>query len=117
VFEKLRILLQKKISFQVSDEIGNIKLIGYGCKMTKGGSATSEQALQTTLGPVPSAASTSSAPTIDTLLQDQITLKRKIAEVKQALTKKKALNAKRHEDLLSALLTLTAKFPPPPSST
>ena len=53
---------------------------------------------------------------IDTLLQDQITLKGEIAEVKQVLTEEKALNAKRHEDLLSALLALTTKFPHPPSS-
>jgi len=85
--------------------------------VTKGGSTTSEQGLQTQLGPVPSEASTSSAPTIDTLLQDQITLKGEIAEAKQVLTKEKTLNAKCHEDLLSVLLALTAKFLPPPSST
>ena len=85
--------------------------------VTKGGSVTSEQALQTPLGPVPSEASTSSTPTIDTLLQEQITLKGELAEVKQVLIEKKALSAKRHEDLLSALLTFTAKFPHPPSST
>jgi len=84
--------------------------------VTKSGSATSEQGLQTPLGPIPSEASASSASTIDTLLLDQITLKGKIAEVRQALTEENALNAKRHEDLLSALLALIAKFPPPPSS-
>ena len=99
----------------MSDEIGNSTLIGCGFTVTKGGSATSEQELQTPLGPIPSEASTSSALTIDTLLQEQITLKGEITEVKQALTEEKALNAKRHEDLLSVLLNLIAKFPPPPS--
>jgi len=57
-------------------------LIGCSFKITKGSSPTSEQGLQTPLGPIPNEASTSSAPTIDTLLQDQITLKGEIAEVK-----------------------------------
>ena len=92
-------------------------MIGCGFKVTKGGIATLEQGLQTPLSPVPNEASTSSAPTIDTLLQDQITLKGEISEVKHVLTEEKALNAKRHEDLLSALLALTAKFSPPPSAT
>ena len=82
VFEKLGISLQKRVGFQVSDEIGNCTLIGYGFKVTKGGSATSEQGIQIPLGPVPSEASTSSPPTIDTLLQNQIRLKGEIAEVK-----------------------------------
>jgi len=88
-----------------------------GFKVTKGGSVTSEQGLQTPLGPVLNEAFTSSAPTIYTLLQDQITLKGEITEVKQALTEENALNTKYHEDLLSALLALTAKFPHPSSST
>ena len=117
VFEKLEIPLKKRIGFQVGDEIGNSTLIGCGFKMIEGCSATSEQRLPTPLGPVPSEASTSSAPIIDTLSQDQITLKGEMAEVKQALTEENALNAKHHENLLSALLVLTAKFPPPPSST
>ena len=37
-------------------------------------------------------------------------MKGEIAEVKQTLTEEKALNAKRHEDLLSVLLALTAKI-------
>jgi len=42
MFEKLGIPLQKRIGFQVSDEIGNSTLIGCDFKVTKGGSATSE---------------------------------------------------------------------------
>ena len=52
VFEKLEIPLQKRIGFQVSDEIGNSTLIGCGFKVTKGYSATSKQGLQTPFGPV-----------------------------------------------------------------
>ena len=74
MFENLGILLQKRVGFQVSDKIDNSTLIGCGFKVTKGGSATLEQGLQTPLGPIPGEASTSSAPTIDTLLQDLITL-------------------------------------------
>jgi len=66
-FEKLGIPLKTRIGFQLADEIGNNTLIGCGFKVTKGGSATSEQGFQTPLRPVPSEA-TSSAPTIDTLL-------------------------------------------------
>jgi len=68
MFEKLEIPLQKRIGFQVNDEIANSTLIGCGFKVIKGCSATSEQGLQTPLGSVSSEASTSSAPTIDTLL-------------------------------------------------
>ena len=70
VFEKVGIPLQKRISVQVSDEIGNNTLFGCVFKVTKGGSSTSEQGLQTSLGPVLSEASTFSTLTIDTLLQD-----------------------------------------------
>jgi len=117
VFEKLGIPLKKRIGFQISDEISNSTLTGCGFKVTKDRSATLKQGLQTPLEPAPNEASISSGPKIDTLLQDQITLKGEIGEVKQALTEKNALNDKCHEDLLSALLALTAKFPPPFSST
>jgi len=43
-------------------------------------------------------------------LQDPITLKEEIAEVKQALTEEKTLNTKRYEDLLSAFLALTTQI-------
>ena len=42
VFKKLGIPLQKRIGFQVNDEIGNNTLIRCGFKVTKGGNATSE---------------------------------------------------------------------------
>jgi len=82
VFKKLGIPLQKRVGFQVSDEIDNSILIGCGFTVTKGRSATSKQELRTPLDPFSSEASTSSTPAIDTLLQDHITLKGEIAEVK-----------------------------------
>ena len=84
--------------------------------MIKGSNAGLEQGPQLPLGPIPSEASTSSAPRSDTLLQEQIHLKGEIAKVKQVLIEKKALNAKRHKDLLSALFALTARFASPSSS-
>jgi len=85
-------------------------LIRYLFKDTKGRSATLKQGLQTPFGHVPGVTSTFSAPTLDTLPHDQIHLKGEITEVKQALTEEKALNAKRHVDLLNAISALTAKF-------
>jgi len=60
VFEKIGIPLQKRVGFQVSDEIGFNTLIRSGLKVIKGGSAGSKQGPQTPLGPVPCEASTSS---------------------------------------------------------
>jgi len=117
VFEKLGILLQKRVGFQVNDEIDSSTLIGCGFKMTKGSSAVSKKGPQRPFSPVPGMASTSTAPTFDTLLQDQILLKGETAEVKQALTEEKALNAKHHKDLLSVISVITVKFSSPSSST
>jgi len=97
--------------------LATTRRLGVVLKVTKSGSATSEQGLQTPLGPVPSEASTSNAPTIDTLLQDHITLKGEIAKLKKVLTEEKTLTANRHKDLLNALLALTGKFPLRSSST
>jgi len=63
---------------------------------------------------IPGASSISSGPSLDNLLQDQTCLKEELSEVKQALTEEKALNAKRHEDLLNAISALTVKFFTPP---
>ena len=116
VFGELGIPLQKRVGFQVSDEIGSSALIGSGFKVTKGSNTVSEQGPLTPFGPVPGMASTSNAPTFDTLVQDQILLKGEVAKVKQAFTKEKALNAKHYEYLLSAISALTAKFTSPSSS-
>jgi len=78
----------------------------------KGGSTGLEQGPQTPIGPVPSEASTSSGPTFDTLVQDQLSLKGEITDMKEALLEEKALNVKRYEDILSALSALIAIFLP-----
>ena len=96
----------------MTDEIGSTTLVGCGLKVTKGGSTGSEQGPQTPFTPVPS--SSTRGPSVDALLQDQPRLKDELSEVKQVLSKEKALNAKRHQDLLSMLSALTAKFSSPP---
>jgi len=53
VFEELGIPLQKKVGFQVSDEIGSSTLVGCDFTVTKGNSAGSEQGPQTPFGLAP----------------------------------------------------------------
>jgi len=89
VFEELGVPLQKKVGFQVSDEIGRSTLVGCGFTVTKGSSTGSAQGLQTPFGPVPRLTSISSTATFDTFVQDQNILKGEISKVKQALAKEK----------------------------
>ena len=91
------------MGFQVSEEIESSTLIGCG-------SIVLEQGSQTPFGPVPRLTSTSSMPTFDTLVQDQILLKGQIFELKQVLVEEKGSQCKVHEDLLSAISALRAKF-------
>jgi len=90
------------------DEIGSSSLMGCGFKLIKGEPAVSEQGPRTPFAPIPG--TSSSGPSIDVLLQDQSRLKDELTEVKAALAEEKALNATHHEDLLSILSALTAKF-------
>jgi len=113
VFEHFRISLQKKVGVQVTDEISNSTLISCGFKIAKGETAGSEQGPQTPFTSIPG--SSSSGTSLNTLLQDQNQLKDEISEVKAALVEEKALNAKHHKDLLSAITALTAQLPSPPS--
>ena len=94
----------------MTDEIGSSTLISCGFKIAKGEAAGYEQGPQTPFTPV--SGSSSSGTSLDTLLQDQNWLKDEISEVKAALAEEKALNAKRHENLLSSL---TAQLSSPPS--
>ena len=68
MFKELGIPLQKKVVFQVNDDIGSNILVG--CTVAKGSSIGSKQGSQTPFGPVPGSASLSSTHTIDTLVQD-----------------------------------------------
>jgi len=104
------------VSLQIPDEIGSSTLIGYSFCVKKGESANSEQGVQTPLRPVPSGVSTSSTPSLHTLMQDQLFLKGEIADMKKALAEENELNAKHHEDLLNAIFAITAKFSSPSAS-
>jgi len=108
IFEHFGVSLWKKVVLQVTNEIGSNTLLGYGFKVTKGGTAGSEQGPKTPFTPV--LVSFTSGPSLDNLLQDQSRLKDKLSEVTQALSEEKAPNAKRHEDLLNAISVLTAKL-------
>ena len=70
MFKELAIPLQKKVVFQVNDDIGSNILVGCGFTVAKGSSIGSKQGSQTPFGPVPGSASLSSTHTIDTLVQD-----------------------------------------------
>ena len=97
VFETRGIPLQKRMGFQVTDEIGSNTLLGCGFQITKGDGTVLEQGPKTPFGPGPrlvsSSAASSSTTMVTALIEDQLHLKEKIAEVKQALTEEKALNA------------------------
>ena len=93
------------------DEIGSSTLMGYGFKLVRGDQAVSKQGPRTSFPHVPS--SSSSKPSVDALLLDQNRLKTELTEVRAALAKEKALNAKRHEALMSILSILIAKFSSP----
>ena len=112
VFEHFGISLQKKVGVQVTDEIGSSTLISCGFKIAKGATAGSEQGPRTPFTPVPGSSSSGTA--LNTLLQDQNRLKDELSEVKAALAEEKAMNAKCHEDLLSAITALTAQLSSPP---
>ena len=71
MFEEIRIPLQKRVGFQVSDEIRRNTLVRCGFTVIKGSSAGSEQGPQTPFGLVPRSASLSSVHAIDTSVQDQ----------------------------------------------
>ena len=101
VFEHFGISLQKKVGVQMIDEIGSSTLMGYGFKLIRGDQAASKQGPRTTFPPV--SGSSSSEPSVDALLLDQNRLKTELTEVR-------ALNAKRHEALMSILSILAAKF-------
>jgi len=111
VFEHFGISLQKKVGVQVTDEIGSSTLLSCGFQLAKGEPAGSKQGPQTPFAPIPG--SSSSEPSVDALLLDQNRLKTKLTEVRTALAEENALNAKRHEALMSILSILTAKFSSP----
>jgi len=82
-----------------------------GCGYTLIEGPATEQGVRTTFTPV--SGSSSARPSVQTVLHDQVKLKSELSEVKEALAEEKALNAKRHEDLLTLLSTLSTKLTAP----
>jgi len=109
VFEHFGVELKKKMGVQFIDEIGSNTLMG--CRYTLVGGPALEQGTRTPCPPVLDG--TLVRPSVETILQDQSRLKYELTEVKKALAEEKALNAKRHEDLLALLSALSAKLSPP----
>jgi len=81
-----------------------------GCGYTLVEGPSTEQGVRTPFTPV--SGSSSARPSVESVLQDQTKLKSKLTEVKDALVEEKALNVKRHEDLLALLSALSAKLTP-----
>jgi len=96
---------------QMVDEIGNDTLMGCDFTLVKGEQTASEQGPRTPFSPIP--ITSSSEPSVDSLLQDQFRLKTKLAEINKALAKEKAQNTKHHEDLIALLSSLSDKLSPP----
>ena len=101
--------MQKKVEVQAIDDIGSSTLMG--CRYTLVEGPSTEQGVRTPFTLV--SGSTSARPSIESVLHDQAKLKSELTEVKDTLAEEKALNAKRHEDLLALLSALWAKLTPP----
>ena len=107
VFEHFGVTLQKRVGAQFIDEIGSNTLMGCGYTLIEG--SVSEQGPKPTRPPVPG----SSSVKIEAALEENSRLSAELTAVKAALDEEKALNAKRHEDILTLLSSLSAKFSPP----
>ena len=113
VFEQSGITLQKRVSLQNTDEVGSSTLLGCGFPVTKSGNTGFEQGFQTPFHPVLKEPSSSSTPTLNTLIQDKLSLQGEIAEVKKPVAEELKLNAQRHAALMLAISALTSKSSPP----
>jgi len=80
-----------------------------GCGYTLVEGSASEQGTKTPHPPV----SGSSSVKVEAALEEKSRLNAELIAVKATLDEEKALNAKRHEDLLALLSSLSAKFSPP----
>ena len=109
VFEHFGVELKKNVGVQAVDDIGSSTLMGCGFTLVEG--PASKQGARTPFAPI--SGSSSAQPSVESVLSDQAKLKSELTEVKDALVEQKALNAKRHEDLLALPSTLSAKFTPP----
>jgi len=109
VLEHFGVKLKKKVGVQAIDDIGSSTLIGCGYTLVEG--PTTGQGVRTPFPPV--SGSSSAWSSVETVMHDHAKPKSKLSEVKDALAEEKALNAKRYEDLLALLSTLSAKLNPP----
>ena len=107
VFEHFGVELQKKVGAQFIDEIRSNTLMGCGYTLVEG--SASDQGTKTPRPPV----SRSSLVKVEAALEENSRPNAELTAVKAALDKEKALNAKRHEDILALLSFLSAKFSPP----
>jgi len=96
------------VDAQVIDEVGSSTMMGCGFDLIQEGDPSPEQGVQTPAPPFPH--SSSNQPPDSALQQEQQCLQDEITAMKGALQEEKELNAKRHEDLLAILATLTAKL-------
>jgi len=99
---------------KVTNEISSNTLMGCGFKVAKGEPAISEQGPRTPFSLVLGSYAGSSS--LEAVLHNQSQLKAELSEVKATLAAEKALNAKRHEDLLSVLTANLTRPPPSPCS-
>ena len=93
------------------DEIGSSTLMGCGFDLVQDEDPGSEQGMQTPTPLVPSGSS--SGPSVKVLQQEQLRMQAELTTVNSVLAKEKELSAKRHEDLLAILASLTANLSPP----
>ena len=107
VFEHFGVELQKRVGAQFIDEIGSNTLMGCGYTLIEG--SASEQGTNTPRPPVPG----SSSDKVEAVLEHHSRLSAELNAVKAALDEEKALNTKRHEDILALLTSLSAKLSPP----
>jgi len=109
VFEHFGIKLQKKVGVKAIDDIGSSTLME--CRYTLVEGPATEQGVRTRFAPISDISSARLS--VETILHDQAKLKSELSEVKNALAEEKALNVKRHEDLLALLSAVSANLTPP----
>jgi len=90
VFEQSGITLQKRVSLQHADEIGGNTLIGCGFQVTKGGNTGFKRGFQTPFCPVLKEPSSSSTPTLNTLIQTSSPCKVKLQKSRRPLLKNRS---------------------------
>ena len=126
MFEHFGVELRKRVDAQVIDEIGSSTIMGCGFVLIKAGDRRPDQEEQSPAVPapvrsgdqgdqtlsVPASRASPSQPTAPPTASNQ-GLRADLSALQRELKEEKALNAKRHADLL-ALLTALQPQPPAP---